>query len=247
MQENLKIHISNAQEIQQGIKTKKFVETISKNHSKYVNSLFTLSKSSELHQDIFALAMNDFKSNGYFVEIGAADGVKLSNTFMLENNFYWKGILAEPARINKNLLEINRPNCLLSFTCVWDTSGLKLNFKETLDAVAFSTVNELVDLDIHSSSRKFGKNYLVDTITLNDLLLSFDAPSKMDYLSIDTEGSEFRILSALDFESYRFNVITVEHNYTEQRSQIFNLLTSNGYKRVFEELSGYDDWYISVQ
>ncbi len=82
------------------------------------------------------------------------------------------------------------------------------------------------------------------TISLIDLLEKNNAPEVIDYLSIDTEGSEFEILSAIDFNKYKFSVITCEHNYTEQREKIFQLLTSAGYRRVFENISKYDDWYI---
>ena len=73
----------------------------------------------------------------------------------------------------------------------------------------------------------------------------YNAPKKIDYLSVDTEGSEFDILSAFDFNEYRFNCITIEHNFTENREKLKFLLEQNGYKRVFEYLSKWDDWYIA--
>ena len=72
----------------------------------------------------------------------------------------------------------------------------------------------------------------------------YNAPNQIDYLSIDTEGSEFAILNKLNFSKYNFNVITVEHNFTETRQKLFSLLTSKGYKRIFEDFSQWDDWYI---
>jgi hypothetical protein len=60
----------------------------------------------------------------------------------------------------------------------------------------------------------------------------------MDYLSIGTEGSEYEILSHFDFSRYQFRIITREHNYTPLRRDIFNLLSGNGYKRVFEDRYG---------
>jgi hypothetical protein len=79
---------------------------------------------------------------------------------------------------------------------------------------------------------------------LNDLLLKYDAPKNMDYLSIDTEGSEFEILENFNFSKYSFKVITCEHSYEPKRDKIFELLTSKGYARVYEGLSKWDDWYI---
>ena len=61
---------------------------------------------------------------------------------------------------------------------------------------------------------------------------------------MDTEGSEYEILKTLDFERYSFGVITVEHNYTEKRELIYELLTNKGYRRVLTEVSVQDDWYV---
>ncbi|MBT8545252.1 FkbM family methyltransferase [Polynucleobacter paneuropaeus] len=82
------------------------------------------------------------------------------------------------------------------------------------------------------------------TISLADLLIKHNAPKVIDYLSIDTEGSEYEILSHFDFESHQINIITIEHNYTEMREKIYNLLVSKGYKRKYLGLSKWDDWYV---
>ena len=78
-----------------------------------------------------------------------------------------------------------------------------------------------------------------------DLLDVNNAPKNIEYLSIDTEGSELEILSAFDFSKYHIKVITVEHNFTNKRKSIYRLLSDNGFTRVFEEFSKYDDWYIN--
>ena len=76
------------------------------------------------------------------------------------------------------------------------------------------------------------------------MLDKYNAPSIVDYLSIDTEGSEYEILKDFNFNKYKFRVITIEHNYTHKRKLINKLLYKNGYKRKYEELSLFDDWYI---
>jgi hypothetical protein len=90
--------------------------------------------------------------------------------------------------------------------------------------------------------REGGKHYDVSTISLNDLLAEHAAPLDIDYLSIDTEGSEFEILSSLDFEKYDIKVITCEHNYTPARVKIHDLLASKGYVRTKTDMSQFDYW-----
>jgi FkbM family methyltransferase len=223
-----------------------FYETLSKNDVELdrLKQLISRSKSSELHQDVMVLFLSDFRKGLYYVEFGAADGVKGRNTFLLEDSFSWKGILAEPAKIWSEDLKLNRPNANIELNCVWSDSNSELIFNETPDAPGLSTVYEYRNSDLHHNSRKQSKRYKVKTISLNDLLNKYNAPSHINYLSIDTEGSEFKILNSLNWDKYSFDVITCEHNYSSQREEVFKLLTTKGYKRIFESLSQYEDWYV---
>ena len=76
------------------------------------------------------------------------------------------------------------------------------------------------------------------------MLKKHKAPKEIDYLSIDTEGSEYEILSGFDFNEYDIKVITCEHNYGEIREKIFDLLSANGYMRKLSKFSLWDDWYV---
>jgi FkbM family methyltransferase len=193
-------------------------------------------------QDLFALLTNEFKYEGCFIEVGATNGVALSNTFLLEKKFNWTGLVVEPAKIwHKELFE-NR-NCSISTKCVFNTSGAEIIFNETKKR-SLSTIDRFSNSDEWSESRVDGKKYSVETITLNDLIQEFKLPDFIDFLSIDTEGSEFDILSAFDFSRYKFRAISCEHNYTNNREKIYSLLIKNGYRRVFENLSLGDDWYV---
>ncbi len=195
---------------------------------------------SQLKQDFFALTESGFKRNGYFVEFGATDGVQLSNSYLLEKEYGWSGILAEPARCWHQALRANR-NSWIETNCVWRDSDSVVKFNEVDDA-ALSTIAAFKDADGHS--RHETACYEVKTISLNDLLAKYDAPREIDYLSIDTEGSEFEILRNFDFTRHRFKVITCEHNFTPMRENLFELLSENGYVRKHIELSRWDDWYV---
>jgi FkbM family methyltransferase len=199
---------------------------------------------SQLFQDLFVLFLLRERMGGYFVEFGALDGIALSNTFLLENKYGWSGIVAEPARCCHEALARNR-RCSIDFGCVWSKSNEMLSFNET-DEAEFSTIHGFSDNDHHAAFRRHGSRYEVETITLLDLLRSHKAPHVIDYLSIDTEGSELEILSSFPFDEYDIQIITVEHNYSKQRAGLYDLLTSRGYKRKFDNLSIWDDWYVRV-
>jgi FkbM family methyltransferase len=201
-----------------------------------------LNAKSQLGQDILALSVNGIKKNGFFVEFGATDGVELSNTFILEKKFGWTGILCEPGRVWHKDLARNR-NCLIDTRCVANQSDEFIDFAQAPNAM-LSTIVDFQGTDLHAEARANSLVYQVKTVSLRDLLRTYNAPFEIDFLSIDTEGSEYSILRDFDFGEYRFNVICVEHNYTSSRDKLFDLLASNGYKRVYRELSKFDDWYV---
>jgi FkbM family methyltransferase len=219
-----------------------FLASFSNLDKDYLVKLIPFSKS-QLRQDLFVLNHTNFKLNGYFVEFGATDGKQFSNTFLLEKKFNWKGILAEPAKTWHTELRKNRPNAIIETKCVWKTSGEKLQFAETV-IPELSSIDEIQNQDEHLKERRSSKLYKVETISLQDMLESREAPFEIDYLSIDTEGSEFEILSSFDFSKFDIKIITCEHNYTENRIRIHDLLTRNGYHRVMQEISLFDDWYV---
>ena len=198
---------------------------------------------SQIGQDVFSLFSLNWKRNGFFVEFGATNGVDLSNTFLLEKDFGWKGILAEPAKIWHKDLLLNR-SASIDFDCVWSKSGDIINFTSTPEA-EFSAITSFKNKDFYSSSRNKGDVYPVKTISLNDLLKRHNAPQKIDYLSVDTEGSELDILEAFDFKYFSVSVITCEHNFSSQRDKIHNTLSAKGFIRIFEGFSRWDDWYIN--
>ena len=205
-----------------------------KNKNKIDRTLKCLSFfESQFGQDIFVLNELNFKKKGFFVEFGAANGKDDSNTYLLEKKFNWNGIVAEPAKVFYKDLCINR-SCYIEQKLVWKNSKSKLIFHEDL-ASGLSTIKNYLKND--SQIRKKKQQYILETISLNDLLEKYNAPKIIDYLSIDTEGSEYEILKNFDFKSYKFKVITCEHNYNENREKIYNLLSDNGYKRKLTKIS----------
>lgn len=206
---------------------------------------YILYTKSQLQQDLFVLSELNSNRGGFFVEIGASDGIKYSNTHFLEKKLGWNGIVAEPAKCYTEALKRNR-NCFVSTKCVWSHSGQKLEFSEARDA-NLSTLTSLVDSDLRSKKRNESTKYTVETITLNDLLNSYSGlPPRIEYLSLDTEGSEYDILSTLDFDRYNIKIITCEHNYTDSREKIYKLLLSKGYARKYSKMTRFDDWYVKI-
>lgn len=212
-------------------------------------SLFLIKNSffsrAQLYQDLFALVTcNNSSESKYFIEIGCADGVRDSNTFLLERNFGFKGLIVEPAKIHLEKLSNSRL-CDIDTRAVGLISGEFITFNETENAT-FSYLEGALEDDKLDAMRVIKNSYKVETVSVNDLLKQYNVPSNISYLSIDIEGLEYEILKSIDFNIYSFDVITVENNYTENESKIDELLMANGYERQLKSLTRFDSWYTKV-
>jgi FkbM family methyltransferase len=193
---------------------------------------------SQLGQDDWVLKVIN-KPRGYFVEFGATDGVEKSNTLLLELNG-WSGIVAEPAKMWHESLVANR-KCNIDFSCISNNPGT-VKFTE---AGEFSTISDYIKSDHHYHNRQSKTEYEVPTLTLQELLDKHNAPSVIDYLSIDTEGSEFDILeNYFQSATRKITAITVEHNYTPAKDRIKNLLTPLGYSQIDPKQTQWDSWFL---
>jgi FkbM family methyltransferase len=196
---------------------------------------------SQLGQDLEVIKFYNNRPNGFFVEIGASDGIELSNTYLLETQFNWKGICCEPIPDVFEKCFKNRKNSICYNEAVYNQSGLEISFDIANHANLLSGISD--HIDAHKSTVDFNKTTIkVKTISLTDVLDNANAPLFIEYMSLDTEGSELEILKNFNFEKYTFGLIDVEHNYIEpRRSEIKKLLLSKGYIYLGE--NKWDDKY----
>ena len=229
----------------------KSIKNIDENFLKFYSFLLANAKlsKSQLYQDLFVLFTFQEKKNGTFLEYGATDGLNLSNTFLLENQFKWKGLLAEPSKKWHSSLKKNRPNSKIIEECIYSETGKNLNFF-TSDVGELSTLEEFRQSDISSMPgntnlrNKGGYNHKVLSISLNDVFKKYFNNSPIDYMSVDTEGSELLILENFDFKRFSPRIVTVEHNYTDHQNKIDVLFMKNNYTRIFKEYTQFDAWYV---
>lgn len=193
----------------------------------------------QLKQDRLVLELLDFKLNGYFVEVGAWHPTNISNTFILESKFGWQGLCIDPYPV-EGFAE-RRPGSTLIKTAVGRIEGEELEFRKAEWAGG---------LEQHLGKRAFNRPIVKDaevvsvtTRTLVSILNEYRAPNDIDFLSLDTEGSEFEIIRDFAFDKYSFKVIINEHNFIdENRMAVRSLLLSNGYL-LHCELE-HDDVYV---
>ena len=140
---------------------------------------------------------------GVFVELGAGDGLEGTNTLAFEEKLGWTGLLIEPVQELFDKLQVNRKGARCVHSCVAGTTGLRsfaesgLNSGTTGRLIASSDLDKLVDMTCQ---------------TLGDLIDTHlgDMGRHIDYLSLDTEGTELEILWTFDFNRHQVDVISIE-------------------------------------
>jgi FkbM family methyltransferase len=184
---------------------------------------------SEKFQDLFVDWVMSSKKKGSFIEFGCCDGLYLSNTYFLEMYRDWNGILIEPSKFYHKSLKKNRSSCIIDFRCVHSVSGKDIHFSE--------------NKYLYNGKSNIKNLYNVRTVTINDIFYENNLRS-LDFLSIDTDGTEYDIVKNFDFNKYKVKILVIEHNYQYFRKPIVDLLKKNNYINLFREISGHDDWFV---
>lgn len=159
--------------------------------------------------------------NGYFIEIGANDGVTQSNTLYFERYRGWRGVLVEPSHTNFFKCRGNRSRQ----TKVYCAACVPFDYTERFVPIVYSNLMSVADLpgsdigDIHQHART-GQQFLrpdedvftfgAEAKTLNDILIHAEAPKKIDLFSLDVEGVELQVLEGVNHEQFRFRWLCVE-------------------------------------
>lgn len=185
------------------------------------------------------------KKNGVFFDIGAHDGISYSNTYYFEKELGWTGVCVEPQDENFELLAHNR-TCICVHGGIFDTEGelefIKVNGpSEMLSGLAHTYDPRHLER-ARREVAQFGGSIAVlkiKTFRFNEVCAQNNI-THIDFLSIDTEGSEEKIIKSIDFAAIDISVIAVENNYRENTVQHF--LYTQGYTLVCT--IGADDIYL---
>lgn len=181
---------------------------------------------SQVGQDEWVVEVLRKKRHGFFLEIGASDGVELSNTLALERYLGWKGICVEAnpelyRKLRKNR-KCNVVNALVSLK-----SGRNMPFQ--MDGMFSGVLNTKGGM-----IRNKGETITIKSTTLDELLRKCDAPKIIDYFGLDVEGHEHEIIEGLSSDNYMFRFITVEHNKPHQGSELRDNLRTTLEKKVID-------------
>ena len=158
------------------------------------------------------------KRNGFFVEIGAYDGIDGSNCYHFERYLNWDGIAIEPSNIQFEKLQKNRRCKLMNYAVS----------EESKEVEFIDVIEGLTQMSgINNSFFERNKNIILNnreskTRSINIKTITFDQVvpknTTIDYLSIDIEGGEMALVNSINYNDYDIKVITVENNVPETQN-----------------------------
>jgi len=204
-----------------------------------------MNSKSQLKQDII-LDENFFKGkrDGFFVEVGALDGIGSSNTFFFEKDRNWSGILIEPNPVEfKKLINCGRnlshkENCAvfneereLDFLSIEGPCNVLSGIYEFYDKRHIDRIEkELKSYEIYPIGHELYSRKEMVKISGVRLETIFDKynVSHVDLLSIDVEGAELKVLESINFDKVSIDCILLENNYGIEKEITF--LEEKGYK-----------------
>ena len=177
----------------------------------------------EFGEDIFVRRFFKKFTNGYYVDVGSYHPIKGSLTYDLYKK-KWSGINIDLSQISIDLFKLSRPKDINIRAAITDHNG-KTFFYEN------SPINQQNSLKENSSAKKIEINcYKLNTI------LDKNEIKKIDYLNIDAEGNDFKVISSFDFKKFNPMLVSIEFNdYNFDNlinSEINILMEKNNYKLI---------------
>ena len=212
--------------------------------------LWALEKSFHWHERYFSQAGQDkrikdafFKNrrDGFFLEIGAFDGVTGSNCLHFEKFMGWDGIAVEPSRTQFDFLRKNR-RCLTINKAV-GFADATVEFIEVVEGpymLSGVDSDEFAETKSRLESDKVSRtvSYKVETVSVMEMV---NGRSEVDFISLDIEGAELKVLESIDFSALRIHVIAVENNAIG--TPIFRQFFDNIGYRYYDSF-GHDEIYF---
>lgn len=205
---------------------------------------------SQFQEDLQLLEFFEKNLHGYYVDVGSNDGLRDSNTALLEQ-YGWRGLLIEA---NLDLISVAskaRPHSNVVHSAVLGPDKVgTTNFQKVVDGPSnLNGLSTTIDSkEFTSKISNYGgrvQTVKVPVATLDNILSANNVPHKFELLSIDVEGAELEVLSGLSLDCFQPRIILIEDNSYGADSSVKNHLQQQGYIRVHR--TGVNDWYVQPQ
>lgn len=174
--------------------------------------------------------------NGFYVDVGANHPTRISNTYFFEKELNWNGICIEPQKDMFELLQKERKSINLNYGVYNKKTELKFcNTITGLSGIVETYEPKHIERINKESNEKKIQNIItkIKVDTLENVFEKYNVKT-VDYISIDTEGSEFEVLQGINYKKVKINVIDIEDNYPQSKKSklVNNFLLENNFKYI---------------
>jgi FkbM family methyltransferase len=200
-----------------------FDKTITANYKKFLKNSF-----SQDGEDLIIDELLNYKKNGNYIDVGANDVEKFSNTKRFYNKG-WRGINIEPDYNNYLKFVQKRPEDINLNLGI----GSKKSFMKfyIFDTDTLSTFSENSVEKYKTLGFKVVEEKDIEVVTLEEVVSKYLGGNPIDFISIDTEGYDLEVLKSNNWEKYRPKLICIE-NFEENEEDIKKFLEDNMYQKV---------------
>jgi FkbM family methyltransferase len=180
--------------------------------------------------------------NGFYVDVGAHDGVSLNNTLYFEKNNNWTGINIEPIKKVFDKLVNNRPHNINLNCAVYNNDGEIDYFSNIGSTEMLSGIKNTYDPRHLKRLQDENKqmNSITEIIKVNtkklETICDENSISHINYLSIDVEGAEFEVIKSINFDKVFIDVIGFENNYYDTSIPIVKYLENKNFMVIHKSL-----------
>ncbi|KKU14021.1 MAG: SAM-dependent methyltransferase [Microgenomates group bacterium GW2011_GWC2_45_8] len=198
--------------------------------AKYKLRQLSFSSYSQREEDLVIDRLLKYKKRGFYVDIGANDPHRFSNT----KRFYlkgWRGINIDPNMDSIERFMNSRPKDINLNIGISGEKSKIIFFRFFPDTLSTFSPNLAKDY-VKSGYKKIKEEY-IQTFPLAMVLKKYAGKKKIDFLSVDTEGFDEKVLKSNDWKKYKPKIICVESNKSGE-SKINNLLRENKYTLAFD-------------
>jgi FkbM family methyltransferase len=207
-----------------------------------------ISPQSQLLQDLWVISQHG-EGSGFFLDIGAGHPIHISNSWILQSQFAWEGVIFEPnpefSLLHKQIRSTEGVE-----TLKFAVTPTKQDFMNYKNDGEFSGNPDNFPGDLHSERNKLRKKISTEKVqatTLREVLES-KGITKVDYLSLDIEGGELEILKSFPFDYCDVHLITVEHNYRKDDiDAIDEFLSQKNFRRSLGSETEWDAFYVNQE
>ena len=211
---------------------KKILRNLHIIHNIYIKHKFFIKKKSYAMDNEDTAVLNYFKDkeNGFYVDVGCYHPIHRNNTYLLHKK-NWNGINIDTSQFSIDLFNHMRPDDL-NYNCAISNKNeiISLFYQKELSQLSTTDKDQAETVFQGHIKEKSIQAFTLDEILNRDKFKDV----KIDFLDIDVEGTDLKVLEGLSFDKFKPELVCVEIHAKEiKKSDIYKFLVNKNYELLW--------------